>query len=391
MSQKDSALSKFFASAPGRLGVIGLALLLLPAIFAPFLANGRPLLVIAGGKVSLPFLNHFFAPNSADYDVFVEVCFNYLALCVPFGLILLAAGRCHRGVRMWRPAVLVVLLLILPFTGINRWSKARVDRRDYRAEPKVPGEVRIFAPLPYSPFEQIGRPYEAPSLRHPMGCDSVGRDVAVRLIYGARTSLAVGIFATAVAVVIGTMIGIAAGYWRGWFDLVVMRIVEILMCFPTFLLLLILMSSLGNRAKPLPSIPVVISVLGLTGWIGAAFLVRGETLKQCAMPYIQSCEVSGVSIRRIMFRHLLPNISPVLLTWGVFAVAGAIMAENGLSFLGFGVKEPGASWGGLLSQAFYGDPVRYWHLTVFPGAAIFLAVISFNFLGDGIGKALSPK
>ena len=125
-------------------------------------------------------------------------------------------------------------------------------------------------------------------------------------------------------------------------------------------------------------------------WIGAAFLVRGETLKQCAMSYVQSCEVSGISTWRIMFRHLLPNISPVLLTWGVFAVAGAIMAENGLSFLGFGVREPGASWGELLRQAFT-DPLTYWHLTLFPGAAIFIAVISFNFIGDGIGKALSPK
>ena len=390
MAQNKTAVGKFFASAPGRLGVIGLALLILPAIFAPFIANGRPLLAIVGGRVSMPFLNHFFAPNSADYDVFVELCFNYLALFVPIAAVVMAATRRRRALRGWLPAIFA-LLLVLPFTGLNRFAKARVDKLDYRKAPKAPGEVRIFAPLPYSPFEQIGRPYEAPSARHPMGCDSVGRDVAARLIYGARTSLAVGIFATALAVVIGTTIGIAAGYWRGWFDLVVMRIVEILMCFPTFLLLLILMSSLGNRADPLPSIPVVIGVLGLTGWIGAAFLVRGETLKQCAMSYIQSCEVSGVSTWRIMFRHLLPNISPVLLTWGVFAVAGSIMAENGLSFLGFGVKEPGASWGELLRQAFSGDPVRYWHLTVFPGAAIFLAVISFNFIGDGINKAISPK
>ena len=386
MAQNKTAIGKFFASAPGRLGVVGLALLLLPAIFAPFIANGRPLLAIAGGKVSMPFLRHFFAPAASDYDIFSEVCFNYLALLIPLGAVVWFALRRARSLRKWLLAVLA-LLLILPFALV----KPKNNDRKFRNAARIPGEVRIFAPLPYSPFEQIGRPYEAPSVRHPMGCDSVRRDVAARLIYGARTSLAVGIFATALAVVIGTAIGIAAGYWRGWFDLVVMRIVEILMCFPTFLLLLILMSSLGNRADPLPSIPVVIGVLGLTGWIGAAFLVRGETLKQCAMSYIQSCEVSGVSTWRIMFRHLLPNISPVLLTWGVFAVAGSIMAENGLSFLGFGVKEPGASWGELLRQAFSGDPVRYWHLTVFPGAAIFLAVISFNFIGDGINKAISPK
>jgi len=385
MSHKDSAIGRFFASAPGRLGALGVALLLLPAVFAPFIANGRPLLVIADGQIALPFLRHFFAPSSSDCDVFVERCFSFLALFLPLGAALWFALRRARKLRKYLLALLA-LLLVLPFLFV----RTRMDKVDYREAPKTPGEVRIFAPLPFSPFEQVGRPYEPPRARHWLGCDSVGRDVAVRLIYGARTSLAVGIFSAAIALVIGTAIGIAAGYRRGWFDLAVMRVVEILMCFPTFLLLLILMSSLGGGSSSLPSIPLVIAVLGLTGWIGAAFLVRGETLKQCAMSYIQSCEVSGVSPWRIMFRHLLPNISPVLLTWGVFAVAGAIMAENGLSFLGFGVKEPGASWGELLRQAF-ADPMTYWHLTLFPGGAIFLAVISFNFVGDGIGKALSPK
>jgi len=385
MSQKDSAVGRFFSSAPGRLGVIGVSLLLLPAIFAPFLANGRPLLMIADRHVSLPFLRHFFAPSSSDCEVFVEQCFNYLALFLPPAVIIALALRRARKLRRWLTVALAVILL-LPFLFV----RTRVDKTVYRGTKSAPGVVKIFAPLPYSPFEQVGRPYEPPCANHPLGCDSIGRDVATRLIYGARTSLAVGIFSTAIALAIGTVIGIAAGYWRGWFDLTVMRLVEILMCFPTFLLLLILMSSLGSGGNSLPSIPLVIAVLGLTMWIGAAFLVRGETLKQCAMSYVQSCEVSGISTWRIMFRHLLPNISPVLLTWGVFAVAGAIMAENGLSFLGFGVREPGASWGELLRQAFT-DPLTYWHLTLFPGAAIFIAVISFNFIGDGIGKALSPK
>lgn len=385
MAQKQTAVGKFFSSTPGRLGVIGVSLLLLPAVFAPFIANGRPLLVIASGRWSLPFLRHFFAPSPSDCDVFVERCFNYLALLLPLGAVVRFAFRRARNLRRWLLAA-AALLLILPFIFV----RPRMDKFDYRNAPRVRGELRVFSPLRYSPFEQLGRPYEPPDSRHVLGCDSIGRDVASRLIYGARVSLAVGIFSTAIAMAIGTVIGIAAGYWRGWFDLAVMRVVEVLMCFPTFLLLLILMASLGGDGSSLPSIPLVIAVLGLSGWIGIAFLVRGETLKQCAMSYIQSCEVSGVSTWRIMFRHLLPNISPVLLTWGVFAVAGAIMAENGLSFLGFGVREPGASWGELLRQAFT-DPLTYWHLTLFPGAAIFLAVISFNFIGDGVSKAISPK
>ena len=390
MSQKDSAVGRFFASTSGRLGVVGVALLLLPAIFAPFIANGRPLLIIAGGRVSMPFLRHFFAPHSSDYEVFVECCFNYLALFLPLGAIVFAFTRRCPALRRWLLAALA-LLVMLPFVFV----RSRMDKRDYRQLAAAPGAVRIFAPLPYSPSEQIGKPYSLPDKRHPLGCDNVGRDVASRLIYGSRTSLAVGIFSTALALVIGASVGIASGYWRGWFDLSVMRVVEILMCFPTFLLLLILMATLGGGGEgggdgAFQSIVLVIAVLGLTGWIGAAFLARGETLKQCAMPYIQSCEVSGIPTARIMFRHLLPNIAPVLLTWGVFSVAGAIMAENGLSFLGFGVKPPGASWGELLQEAF-ADPMTYWNLTLFPGAAIFLAVISFNFIGDGINKALSPK
>ena len=383
MAQNKTAVGKFFSSTPGRLGVIGAALLLLPAVFAPFIANGRPLLLSQGGQWSLPFLRHFFAPSSSDGEVFVDRCFNYLALFIPIGSIVWFVFRRARNCKWWLAAV--AILLVLPFVLV----KPRMEKLNYRDAAAAPGEVRVFAPLPFSPFEQIGgRSYEPPCAGHPLGCDSNGRDIAVRLIYGARVSLAVGIFSTAIALVIGTAVGIAAGYWRGWFDLAVMRAVEVLMCFPTFLLLLILMSSLKD-AK-LQSIPLVIVVLGLTGWIGIAFLVRGETLKQCAMPYIQSCEVSGVSTWRIMFRHLLPNISPVLLTWSVFAVAGAIMAEAGLSFLGFGVPVPVASWGELLQQAF-SDPLTYWHLTLFPGAAIFLAVISFNFIGDGINKAISPK
>jgi peptide/nickel transport system permease protein len=199
----------------------------------------------------------------------------------------------------------------------------------------------------------------------------------------------VGIIATFLVIIIGTAVGIAAGYYRNAVDLVVMRLVEVLMCFPTFLLLLILMSALGDRQFE-QSILVVIGVIGLTGWIGLAMLVRGETLKQRALPYIMSCEVANLPAHKIMFRHLLPNITgPVLISFS-FGVAGAILAESGLSFLGFGVQPPTASWGGLLRQAF-DNPLDYWHLTFFPGVALFLAVISCNFLGEGMRRALDVK
>lgn len=377
----DGAFHKFISSVPGRIGAVGLLLLGIPAVFAPFIANGRPLLMWRDGEIAFPFLNHFFAPDSTE--IFVERFFNYLALAIPVSAILIFLVR--RRVVRFRLSLLFAVLLLLPFI----FSVPRMDKTDYRKLAASRGGISVFAPIPFGPFEPAGVPYARPCRRHPLGCDEIGRDVAARMIYGARTSLAVGVLSTAIALLIGAAVGISAGYYRKWFDLAVMRLVEVLMCFPTFLLLLILMSSLGDRELG-QSVPLVIAVLGLTGWIGIAFLVRGETLKQCALPYIRSCEVAGIPTWRIMFRHLLPNISPVLLTSGVFGVAGAILAENGLSFLGFGVQPPGASWGDLLRQAF-ANPLDYWHLTLFPGAAIFLAVISFNFLGDGIGKAISPK
>ena len=180
-----------------------------------------------------------------------------------------------------------------------------------------------------------------------------------------------------------------AGYKGGKTDLLVMRLVEIVICFPTFLLLLILMSILldyGSRQ----SILLVIAVIGLTGWTGLCRLVRGETLRVRQNAYIQSCEAMGTPLWRILLFHLLPNVSGPIFVSFTFEVAGAILAESSLSFLGFGVQDPTASWGELLRQAFP-DPLTYWHLMFAPGLAIFLAVCSFNLAGEGLRKALDGK
>ena len=373
------AAKRFFRDPVAIAGIAGVLLLLLPALYAPFIANGRPFVMIAGnGGIFFPFLRFFFAPDSTEY--FIEQLFNYLALFLPLCLISVFFKKRVRRIFLIAGA----LLLLLPFLFVS----PRMDKTDYRAEAKNARFV-LFAPVPYGPFEMTAEPFEAPSAKHLLGCDDVGRSVLARMIYGARASLAVGIISTLLAIVIGTAVGISAGYYRNVVDLVVMRLVEVLMCFPTFLLLLILMSALGDRQFE-QSILVVIAVIGLTGWIGLAMLVRGETLKQRALPYIMSCEVSNLPAHKIMFRHLLPNITgPVLISF-TFGVAGAILAESGLSFLGFGVQPPTASWGGLLRQAF-DNPLDYWHLTFFPGVALFLAVISFNFIGEGMRRSLDVK
>ena len=376
-----AARRRNFADFQGRLGVVGILILLVPAVAAPLLANGRPLLVFGKEGLRLPFLPFLFAPDSTEF--LVEQFFNYVLLLLPLWLLIALIVRRQFPRRILCGAA--ALLLLLPFAA----ARPKLDKTDYRLAAAESGERAVFAPIPYGPFEIIAKPYQKPSREHWLGTDEVGRDVASRMIYGARASLAVGLFATAIALVIGTLVGLMAGYYRGWFDLAVMRLVEILLCFPTFLLLLILMSILKDR-KFEQSILVVIAVIGLTGWIGLTFLVRGEVLKQRALPYIQSCEVVGISAWRTMTVHLLPNITgPSLLSF-TFGVAGAILAESGLSFLGFGVQPPTASWGGLLRQAF-DNPLEYWHLTLFPGIALFIAVLAFNFTGEGLRKALFPR
>ncbi|MBR2642095.1 MAG: ABC transporter permease [Lentisphaeria bacterium] len=372
-----AAWRRFASDIPAVIGTAGIGVLLLVALLAPFLANGRPLMAQEpDGTWCFPFWRTFFAPDSPE--VLIEQVFNYSLL------LLIVWGGLHFVPRAWRKILrtAAAVLLLLPFL----LTDARLDKVDYRSKAY---RFVLFAPIPYGPFELAGAPYEAPSGRHWCGLDDVGRDVASRLISGSRVSLAVGLGGALLALSIGTAVGLSAGFFRGWFDLTVMRIVEIVMCFPTFLLLLILMSILGDR-KFEQSILIVIGVIGLTGWIGAAFLVRGETLRQRALPYIESGIVSGLPVRRILFFHLLPNISGPLLISFTFGAAGAILAESGLSFLGFGVRPPTASWGGLLRQAF-DDPLSYWHLTLFPGLALFWSVLAFNFTGEGLRKAFSPK
>ena len=370
-----------FRSAPlARVGISGITLLVIPALYAPFLVNQRPLIMESDGEWSMPFLRYLFAPESPEK--LVEQTFNFLAFYLPLLLLFMLIKQVKTRRIL---SIAAAILLTIPFFTVPE----KMERTDYRTLAESGRISAIFAPIPYGPFESCAAPFEKPSRRHIFGCDDIGRDVAGRLICGARVSLAVGLFATLTALALGTAAGLATGYFRGKFDLFMMRLVEILMCFPTFLLLLILMSMLSDHHFT-QSIPLLIGVIGITGWIGPALLVRGEVLKQSSLPYIQSCVVAGLPVCKILFRHLLPNILPPVLISFTFGVAGAILSESGLSFLGFGVQMPTASWGNLLRQAF-DNPMAYWHLTFFPGVMLFIAVMSFNFTGDGLRRAFDVK
>ncbi|MCP3966778.1 MAG: ABC transporter permease [Lentisphaerae bacterium] len=377
-----TAWNRFHTEKLAMTGLAGIVILLALSLLAPFLANSRPFLVIMNGRVSLPFIRYIFAPDSTES--LIEQVFNFSLLYLPITAIVLVFIRKRLKIKFIILGTLALLLLI-PFFMTNY----RLDKTDWRAKVKKQDCFALFAPVPYGPYEQTAKPYLKPCIDHLLGTDQIGRDILSRMLYGARVSLAVGLFATILSLIIGIIIGMCAGYFRGKFDLISMRIVEVILCFPTFLLLLILMSML-KEVKFNQSILLVILVLGLTSWIGLCRLVRGETLKQRILPYIASCEATGLPVSRIMLFHLLPNITGPILISFTFGVAGAILAESSLSFLGFGVQAPTASWGELLRQAF-SNPFQYWHLTLWPGLALFFSVCAFNFTGEGLRKVFDPK
>jgi peptide/nickel transport system permease protein len=223
-----------------------------------------------------------------------------------------------------------------------------------------------------------------PSLAHPLGTDDLGRSVLVRLLYGARISLLVGFVAVGISCLIGIFLGALAGFYGGWVDTLIMRFVDIMLCFPTFFLILAVIAFLN------PSIWNIMIVIGVTSWMGVARLIRAEFLSLRERDFVQAAIALGASDMRLIFRHILPNaLSPVLVT-ATLGVAGAILTESALSFLGIGVQPPTPSWGNMLITGKQTLGSAWW-LSVFPGLAILITVLGYNLLGEGIRDALDPR
>ncbi|MCX8038023.1 MAG: ABC transporter permease [Candidatus Sumerlaeia bacterium] len=219
---------------------------------------------------------------------------------------------------------------------------------------------------------------------HLLGTDMIGRDVLSRMLYGARIAMIIGFVAVSIYVTIGVIVGSCAGFFRGRVDIVVSRLIEIVICFPTLFLILIVLAYLR------PSIINIMVVLGLTSWTGVARLTRGEFLRIGTLDYVNAIRALGGSNLRIIFRHILPNgVGPVLVV-ASFGIASAILVESALSFLGMGVPQPYASWGTLLNDG-RTDIQGAWWLTVFPGFAIFLTVTAWNLFGEGLRDAIDPR
>ena len=204
------------------------------------------------------------------------------------------------------------------------------------------------------------------------------------MLFGARISMAVGFVSVGIAVMLGTLIGTVAAYYGGRVDEVMMRFVDLMLNFPRFFLLLTLIALLR------PSIWVIMAVIGLTGWMGLARLVRGEILSLREREFVQGARALGAPDARIMFRHILPNALVPVLVSATLGVAGAILAESGLSFLGLGVQPPTPSWGNILIDGKANIEIAWW-LSVFPGLAILVTVLAYNLLGEGLRDALDPR
>ena len=224
----------------------------------------------------------------------------------------------------------------------------------------------------------------APANGHPLGQDGLGRDVLSRLIYGARVSILVGVVSVLASAIIGTTIGVVAGYRGGWVDEVLMRILDVFLAFPGLLLAIAVMAILG------PSLQNVIIALTLSGWKVYARVARGQVLVEREKEYVVASRALGVHPLFVMARHILPNISAPLIVTMTLGMAGMIMQEAGLSFLGLGAQPPTASWGSMLADG-HTYILTAWHLTVFPGLAIMATVLGFNFLGEGMRDALDPR
>lgn len=223
-----------------------------------------------------------------------------------------------------------------------------------------------------------------PSLIHLFGTDEMGRDYFTRALYGGRASLAVGFISMIISTVIGTILGTFSGYLGGKVDNIIMRLIDILMCIPSFFLILIINAYLK------PGIKNIIIIIGLFGWMGIARIVRAETLSLKEREYVLYSKALGASNKRIVLKHIIPNVIPSIIVASTINIASAILTESSLSFLGLGVKAPNSSWGSMLqnAQGFMSDSP---HLAIFPGIFILITVLSFNILGDIFRLAVDPK
>jgi peptide/nickel transport system permease protein len=339
------------------------------AALAPFLANNHALIRVADGRVSFPV---FRSLEPIEWRFLVDVPLA--------GLIYAFRGTLFRQPQ--RGLLIVVGVIVVTQIALI-FPHAYNDVTNDRTRPAT---FKLMPPIAWSPLESSPDALVGPSWKHLCGTDSTGRDVAARILHGARTSLAIGFVSQCIALLVGVTLGALAGYYRRWVDIAICRFIEIMECFPSLLLILVIIG-LSDAQN---NMTVIMAVIGLTGWTGTARLVRGEFLRLGGQSFPQAAQALGAGDLRVILRHLLPNsLGPILVT-ATFGVASAILLESSLSFLGFGMQAPTPSWGDLISEG-----RRYidfaWWLAFFPGVVMLVTIMSYNFVGEGLRDAVDPR
>lgn len=383
-------------NAIARVGLRCIAGLVVLATVAPVLSHDQPFYWADASGVRLPWLRSLF--NRLVFENGVDIYFNLLLVAGPLYFALLAwlrrggASLAQRFRLARSPVVALVLLhhgaflVTAPETWFGLDNPLHYTERveNYSVQAAGSGEVQaLFPVLPYGyRSTDPGSNLKPPGAKHWLGTDTEGRDVLSRMIYGTRISLTIGVVAVSIYVSIGIVLGALAGYFGGKVDLWISRLIEVMICFPSFFLILTIAALIQER-----SIFHVMLIIGLTSWTSVARLIRAEFLKHRGLEYTQAAVALGFSAPRIIFRHILPNaIAPVLVT-ATFGIATAILVESSLAFLGVGDLTV-ASWGDTLNTGRVEG--KLW-LVLAPGCAIFFVVSIFNLVGESLRDALDPK
>lgn len=364
------------------LAAIFVLVLFMAAIFAPFLASEAPLLLESADGWTSPVLSEL---TRADLSWLAGLVAAVAGLTAHALLRRKSPERSRMSASLGVGLAVLAIALVAVRVGVRHVAH-REDWPTRVAAAERDGFTAIRAPIPYSPISgsllsRLKPPGEA---GHLLGTDTVGRDVAARMVWGTRVSLIVGFVAVSIYVTIGIVLGSLGGYFGGGVDMALQRLVEVVTCFPTLFLILAVLAFLP------PSIFNIMALIGVTGWTGVSRLVRGEILRLRGQDFVVASHALGAPARRVIVRHLLPNaLAPVLVS-ATFGVAGAILLEAGLSFLGFGVPPPTPSWGSSLFDARPYITTHPW-LPLYPGLAIFLTVTAYNLVGEGLRDALDPR
>ena len=362
-----------------KFALVWVGLLVFAAVFAPFLANSMPLIMSKNGQISMPVLHYL-----SREDVVVLIAF--MALIILWVLPLRLNWR--RGLAVF--SLVMVAGVIIANQYVN--PPKLIIYEDFRTPAYHQVDWKIMPLIPYAPTDYMRdarerglqtAPLSEPSLQHWMGTEENGAEVFSRMIHASRIALSIGIIATSISMVIGVIIGGIMGYFSGVVDMIGMRLVEIFEAIPTLFLLLTFVAFFGR------SLYMMMVIIGVTSWSGYARYIRAEFLKLRKQDYVQAAIASGLPLRSILFRHMLPNGVAPLLVAASFGVASAILAEATLSFLGLGLVDA-PSWGQMLDQAVKSGTFNWW-MAVFPGGAIFMTVFAYTLIGEAFRDAIDPK